>query len=266
MQNPKSRITYVEVTETPDTKGSEEQLIRLYTRYKFASELCKDKDVLEVACGAGQGLGYLAKYARSVVGGDIDEKNLDFVHKIYKSRNSIKILYLNAHNLPFPDKNFDVVILYEAIYYLQYPDRFIKEAKRVLRNGGVLIIGTVNKDWDGFNPSPFSYKYFSAPELCNLLKDNSFTDIKLYGDCPVVEKTLKDKIISFIKQFAVRFHLIPRTMKGKELFKRIFFGKLIPMPAVIEDGTVEYYSPPPISGDFPNLRYKVMLAVGCVKK
>lgn len=44
---------------------------------------------------------------------------------------------------------------------------------------------TVNKDWDDFNPSPYSYKYFSAPELYKLLHNNEFVDITLYGDCKV---------------------------------------------------------------------------------
>lgn len=74
MQNNK-KYEYGDVTETPDTKASSEQLTRLYTRYRFASEFCKDKDVLEVACGAGLGLGYLARFAKRVVGGDYDEKN-----------------------------------------------------------------------------------------------------------------------------------------------------------------------------------------------
>ena len=58
-----------------------EQLQIIYARYRFASELCDDKEVLEVACGSGQGPGCLAKKAKRVVGGDIDENNLSFALK-----------------------------------------------------------------------------------------------------------------------------------------------------------------------------------------
>lgn len=253
---------YTIVTETPGTRASSEQITRLYTRYKFASLYCKDKDILEVACGTGIGLGYLAKIAKRVVGGDIDENNLKFARKHYKNRDNIEIKILDAHNLPFADETFDVVILYEAIYYLSTPAKFIIEAKRVLRKGGVLIISTANKDWSGFNPSSYSYKYFSAPELLNFFKSNRFSNIKLYGDSPVAEETVKNRVVSFIKKNAVALHLIPKTMKGKELLKRIVFGKLTTMPSEITDGLVEYSAPLPLENNVQVLDYKIIFAIG----
>lgn len=258
MQNNK-KYEYGDVTEIPDTKASLEQLQRLFTRYRFASEFCKDKDVLEVACGAGIGLGYLARFAKRVVGGDIDENNLRFAIKTYAGRNNINIKPLDAHNLPFDNKSFDVVILYEAIYYLAKPEKFINEACRVLKDKGVLIICTANKDWSGFNPSPYTYKYFSAPELFFLLKEKGF-DVKMFADCPAFN-SFKDKIISPIKQAAVKLHLIPKTMKGKEKLKRIFFGKLKPIPPEITNGIADYTPPVPISYNNSNSQFKVLFAV-----
>ena len=256
------RHGYVEVTETPGVKIPREQLYRLYSRYKFAADFCKDKDVLEVACGAGQGLGYLAKTAKRVVGGDIDENNLKFAREAYSGRPNIELRVLDAQQLPFEDNSFDVVILYEAIYYLNKPEDFIKESLRVLRKNGIIMICTVNKDWADFNPSPYSYKYFSAPELSGMLQGGGFSDIKVYGECPVDDGGAKDKIISFIKRAAVSLHLMPKTMKGKEFLKRIFFGKLMPMPAEVRDGMAEYIAPVPISAALPNKGYKVLFAVG----
>jgi len=57
-------IDYSHVTEVPGAKVSEEQTRRLFSRYHFAQHYCEGKDVLEVVCGAGQGLGCLAKKAR----------------------------------------------------------------------------------------------------------------------------------------------------------------------------------------------------------
>jgi len=50
-------------------------------------------------------------------------------------------------------------------------------------------------------------------------------------------------------------------MKGKEFLKRIFFGKLIPLPSEIKDGMAEYTPPVPIPHDAPNSEYKVIYAV-----
>ena len=251
---------YTTVTELPGHKVSKEQIARLYHRYRFASRLCEGRDVLEVACGGGMGLGYLAEKAKRVIGGDIDKRILEIAKDTYKGRDNIEIQQLSAENLPFEDNSFDVILLYEAIYYLAQPERFIKEAKRVLRKGDKLIICTVNKDWPDFNPSPFSTKYFSATELY-LLLSQEFSNIELYGAFPIAAAGIKDIIVSIIKRMAVTFHLVPKTMKGKEFLKRVFFGRLLTLPAELEDGMAEYCEPVPISDSFPNHPYKVLFAV-----
>lgn len=251
-------IDYSTVTEVPGNRVTHEQLVRMFHRYKFASEYCEGKDVLEVACGAGQGLGYLARKARCVVGGDCTDKLVQFAREYYKDR--VEIHLLDAHQLPFEDKSFDVVILYEAIYYLAQPEKFVSEAHRVLREGGVLLIATVSKDWSEFNPSPLSTQYFSVPRLGNLLKSNGFK-VEFYGAFSTIPKTVKEKIISIIRKIAIGLHLIPKTMKGKELIKKIFYGKLIPLKEEIEEGICEYRPPERISFDIPNFEYKVIYAV-----
>jgi len=257
-----AQIDYSTVTEVTGSKVSAEQLQRMYTRYRFASEFCEGKEVLEVACGSGQGLGYLAKKARTVIGGDYDKNILRYAKEHYGGRISVR--QLDAHSLPFADRSFDVVILYEAIYYLAEPEKFIKEAYRVLRGNGMLLVCTANKDRSGFNPSPYTYRYFSANELFKLLSQNGFSPVELYGDCPADEDSIKGKIVSVIKKAAVNLHIIPKTMKGKEFFKRIFLGKLIPLPPEITDGMADYTRPVHISHDAPNFEYKVIYAVATV--
>ena len=254
-------VDYTTVTELPGNKASREQIARLYQRYHFACQFCKEKDVLEVACGAGQGLGYLAKAAKKVVGSDIDKENLEFAQRQYKGRNNIRLEHFDAQKIPFENDRYDVVILYEAIYYLENPGRFIDEAYRILKNNGLLIICTANKDWADFNPSSYSVKYFSVPELSSLIK-RKFKQVDFCGGFSTEGNGLKDSIVSFIKRTAVNLHLMPKTMRGKELFKRLFFGKLYSLPAEIEDGVVEYIKPVPISLDLPNSSYKVIFVVG----
>ena len=109
---------YTIVTELPGYKAPREQRERLLQRYHFAAQFCTDKDILEVACGGGQGLGYLAHTANRVVGTDIDENNLQFARDNYNQRENITVTPMDAEKLEFDDQKFDVVILYEAIYYL----------------------------------------------------------------------------------------------------------------------------------------------------
>jgi hypothetical protein len=54
---------------------------------------------------------------------------------------------------------------------------------------------------------------------------------------------------------------MPKTMKGKEFLKRIFMGKLVPLPPEIQDGMAEYTPPAVISHTTTNRHYKVIFAV-----
>ncbi len=251
---------YTSVTEIPGSKITSEQLARICNRYYFASQFCQGKDVLEVACGAGIGLGYLAKFAKRVVAGDIDKNILRYAKGYYQGRDNVELHLLDAQKLPFENGSFDVVILYEAIYYLAQPEKFVEEAYRVLRENRTLLICTVNKDWSDFNPSPFSTEYFSASELF-LLLNQRFHSVEIYGAFPITTNSIKDKIISLIKRTAVTLHLMPKTMKGKEFLKKTFFGKLQTLPAEIDEKMAEYSPPLPISPTSPNPRYKVLFAL-----
>lgn len=254
---------FTTVTELPGHKASEEQFKRLYQRYHFASQFCKEKDVLEVACGSGFGLGYLASAAKRVVAGDVDEGILKYAIDHYRDRGKIEIKVLDAQNLPFEENCFDVIILYEAIYYLSQPERFIQDARRLLREKGVLIISTANRDWTGFNPSPYSTKYLSAQELQSLLSQE-FSKVEILGGFPANENSLRSKTTSIIKRTARVLHLIPKTMKGKEKIKRIFFGKLKTLPREIKEGDVEYLPPVQILSLPSDIQYKVIFAVASV--
>jgi len=251
-------IDYTNVTEVPGNQVTQEQMERMVHRYCFASNFADGKDVLEVACGAGLGLGYLAKKAKRVVGGDYTENLVKIAKDYYGQR--LPVLRLDAHGLPFRNQCLDVVILYEAIYYLTEPEKFFREAQRVLRKKGVLLVAMVNKDWSEFNPSPFSTSYFSVPELSESLKKNGFK-VEMYGAFSVLPKSAKEKIVASVRKIAVALHLIPKTMKGKEFLKKVFYGKLKPLKGEIEEGSCECSPPSPLPLDVSNREYKVIYAV-----
>lgn len=231
----------------------------LYTRYHKAAELGEGKEVLEVACGPGVGLGYLARKAKRVVGGDYDERLLRVARQHYGNR--FELTQMDAQSLPFKNESFDVVLLLEAIYYLPQPARFVDEARRVLRKGGGLFICSANRERDGFNRSPHSHTYFSASEVQALLHRKGF-DTELFAGFPVRAKTFLSRILSVARRLAVALHLIPKTMKGKELVKRLLYGKLLPLPAELADGMAELYPLVPIKADGPVSQYKVIYAIG----
>lgn len=224
-----------EITESPLTRATRDQLQILYTRYDLAARYSVEKDVFEVACGAGVGLGMLASVAHRVVGGDIDGQNCAVARTSYGGRADVEVMELDALQLPFPASSFDVVVLYEALYYLPSFDKFLREARRVLRPGGTLLISTVNCRWGEFNPSPFSTRYYSATELAVVLREHGF-EATLYGGFPQTCSGALSALTGAIRKAAVRLHLIPRTQKSKEWLKRIFYGELSQIPRVLQYG------------------------------
>jgi ubiquinone/menaquinone biosynthesis C-methylase UbiE len=250
------KVNYNILTETPGERATKEQLERIFQRYRFVREFALGKEVLEVACGSGMGLGYISSIAKRVVGVDIDKKNVAFAKELYLGEKNIQVSLMDAHYLSFPDNSMDLIFLFEAIYYLKNPAKFITEAKRVLKDDGVLMICTVNKDWEDFHKSPYTYKYFSVPELTSLIK-TSFNDVSALGGFPVDRKG-KNQIISFIKRAAVKFNLIPGSLKARSYLKRVFLGKLVDLPRGVRDGMAEYNPPMKIDPNEEIREFKII--------
>ena len=248
------------ITEYPGGGATQEQLSMLLTRYHLARTFSDGKDVLEVACGAGVGLSYLAETAHSVVGGDIESANLVIASKICQGVDNIHIRELDALMLPFADKTFDLVLLFEALYYLEDQQLFLKEAKRVLRSGGRLIISSVNCAWLSFNPSPFATGYLNSRQLHNLLADAGFS-VALKAGFPDNPDTFKRRIIRGIRRMASSAGLIPKTMKRKELLKRIFIGRLTPIPKRLTMDTAPLEPLVAIDQNSPDILHKMLYAI-----
>jgi len=51
----------------------------------------------------------------------------------------------DAQNMPFDDNFFDTVVAGEVIEHLENPEKFLNEARRVLKDDGIIIITTPNK-------------------------------------------------------------------------------------------------------------------------
>jgi ubiquinone/menaquinone biosynthesis C-methylase UbiE len=254
---------FLQVTELAGDEVTAEQIQRLAHRYSWAGEFCKGRDVLEVACGHGQGLGYLATIANTLAAGDISAALVARANAHYKSR--INVEEMDAQSLPFPDKSLDVVILFEALYYLPSPDRFMRECARVLRPNGNVLIVSANKDLYDFNPSPFSHRYYGVMELDQLCTAHNFSS-QFFGVTAVNAVSLWQKLLRPIKLFAVKLRLMPKTMKGKKLLKRIVFGKLIPMPAEIDVRSVPYTPAAVLRKDVPDRRYKVLYVAATLQR
>lgn len=254
---------FLNVTEFAGQQVSQEQLYRTCHRYYWAAQFCADKDVIELACGGGAGLGFLSKSARSVQGSDISPEVLARAKQVYGD--SITLSVSPAAPLPLNDNSIDVVLLFEALYYLPDAEAFVSEVRRVLRPDGKVLIVTANKDLFDFTPSPASTCYYGTLELERLLDDGGF-DARCWGYVDVSRLSLRQRVFRPAKFLASKLGLIPRTMDGKSFLKRLVFGELVTMPGRIDEIPFNYEEPVPLPSFEPCRGYKVIYCAGSLRK
>jgi SAM-dependent methyltransferase len=246
---------YSEVTEIAGAPISAEQLFRLHHRYTWAAGYCRDRDVLECACGTGPGLGLLQRASRSFAAGDISPLMVETARRHYGAR--LQVSQFSAESLPFADRSLDVVILFEALYYLPDAARFARECARVLRPGGHVLIVTANKDlWD-FHPSPYTHRYYGVRELGELLSAAQF-ECEFFGFQDASRSSLRQRLLRPVKRLAVASGLMPKTMAGKRWLKRLVFGAEVRMPAELEPGGQAYAAPAGIPAGRADERHKII--------
>ncbi len=252
--------------EMPGREVGEAVFRMICYRYYTAGRFVQGKQVLEVGCGAGLGLGYLARRARRVIGGDYAEGNIRCAQHHYQG--GIELASLNAHKLPFKDDCFDVVVAVEVIQYF-YLDEFLAECLRILKSRGILIICIPNKDRPGFRPSPLSNKYYSAPELFELLNRHSF-DAELFGAFPVAQGSarLVQRIWQAVIAVGVKIldllDFMPGVRQIRGLLKKLLGFKTLVLPGEIKDehmAMVEDVQLVPIDCNSPCLGYAFLYGV-----
>jgi SAM-dependent methyltransferase len=248
---------YSEVTELAGDEVSQEQVLRVCTRYGWAAGYCRGKDVLEIACGTGPGLGLLQSIARRLVAGDISRDILERARAHYGARIDLRVM--DARSLPFPDESLDVIIIFEALYYVPDAAAFAAECQRVLRPCGHVLIASANKDLADFNPSPYSFVYYGVVELRALFGKVGFSTV-FYGDTPVSGLSVRQRVLRPIKRTAVALNLIPKSMGGKKLLKRLVFGTMARFPAEVASTMIPETQPLVVlDPSIPDRNHKVIL-------
>lgn len=106
--------------------------------------LSKDKRglLLDVGCSHGAFDFELARRGYTVVGVDINKESIGVGEKI---RDSLRVKNLTFHHMDilsndFPDKQFDVIIMFEALEHIKEDDRLILEFRRILKDDGTVIL------------------------------------------------------------------------------------------------------------------------------
>lgn len=243
---------YEDITETTDTPITREAASMLYSRYHFAATRSEGRRVLELGCAAGQGLGLISARAASVVGGDYSAALLDKARDHYGAR--VPFVQLSAEALPFRTDSFDVVLFFEATYYVPDMNRAFDEIARVLGREGRVLFVNANPERPDFIRSPHSHRYHSAREFREALQARGFR-VTTEAAYPValVNGGLGARVIGTTLSLARRvlegLHLVPRTLRGRARLKRLIFGPLPVVPPELPADYAEVAPRVPVTGD-----------------
>lgn len=113
-----------------------EQLIRLH-------KIVVPSKILDLGCGAGTYVRYLAGLGHEVVGLDY---SLPCLHRALDADPKRNGFYVGgeAYNLPFCSESFDLIVSIGVLQALRDPERALDEMVRILRPRGLLVIEFLN--------------------------------------------------------------------------------------------------------------------------
>lgn len=112
--------------------------------YRFLLPLAAGKRVLDLGSGEGYGTDLLASVGAEAVGVDLAPEAVYHARRTYR-RPNLRFLYGDIYELPLEDASFDLVCSLQVVEHLHQPERFMEEARRVLRPGGLCVITTPNR-------------------------------------------------------------------------------------------------------------------------
>ena len=163
----------------PDVEGNLMKASH-FVRYEFATTICKDKAVLDAACGVGYGSFRLTEFAAAVVGVDISPLAIEYARRRYRNPR-LSFVRADLSCLPFPDHSFDVICAFEAIEHLREVELFLAEVHRLVRGKGLFVVSTPHAKTTTTRPrNPYHHIEYSLADFRSLLS-RFFARVEVYG-------------------------------------------------------------------------------------
>ena len=150
LDNPEKNPTaYLELVESSASAYYQTDLITRYfyaKRFGILAEHLKGRTFaksLDVGCGIGFALPLLASHSGEVVGVDASLVSVEYARYMAERRHiqNAQFLQGNILSLPFGDSSFDLVVCMSVLEHIRDLGSAFRELKRVLRPGGLLMVG-----------------------------------------------------------------------------------------------------------------------------
>lgn len=136
----------------------------------------KNLKILEVGCGTGANLSWLANFG-SVIGLDISQEALKYARKKGKVKKG------DVTALPFRANSFDLVVCLDVLYHSWVKDysKALLELNRVLKINGFLLLREPSYNWfkSSHDLIDFTARRFNQVKIKNAVKAAGFKILKL---------------------------------------------------------------------------------------
>ena len=146
-----------------------------------------DDVILDVGCGGGININRMAGNAKKVYGVDYSIESVKLsreVNREYIEQGKVEVLEGNVQSLPFDDNSFDIVTAFETIYFWPDIEKCFGEVKRVLKLGGIFLIGMESNGSDNLvmkvSEKLIDMTVYNDDEVSQFLKNNDYSEITVY--------------------------------------------------------------------------------------
>ena len=168
-------------TQSPST--SAEATYDRLTGYGFARRYAAGKIVANLGWEEiGYGSHLLAETAESVAGLTNSPEAVDLASAAYPAQN-VSYQRVDLPELPYSETHFDTMVTFGVVENLAHPEDLVREAKRVLKQDGVLVISALDKqtqlNGDGHGGIDDRLRAMYVPEFRELL-ERHFGRVHIY--------------------------------------------------------------------------------------
>ncbi|WP_407421866.1 class I SAM-dependent methyltransferase [Methanobrevibacter sp.] len=143
--------------------------------------------ILDVGCGGGINIKRMVQDAKKVYGIDYSIESVKLSRKVNEKLiddGKVEIMKGNVKDLPFEDNSFDIVTAFETVYFWPDIEKCFGEVKRVLKPGGIFLIGMETNGSDNFIMKFWKHfidmEMYDDGEIRNFLKNNDYSQITVY--------------------------------------------------------------------------------------
>ncbi|MBW1699801.1 MAG: class I SAM-dependent methyltransferase [Deltaproteobacteria bacterium] len=150
---------------------------RLFRR--IGRELCLAGRVLDLGCGSCKLASFLAEtYHIQVTGVDISSESFPELSSSSDGKERIRCIRKDAEHLDFmANESADAVVTKMALHEMEHPEAILREAYRILRPGGEILI--VDYPKNSLAQKIWNENYYRPAEIEKILAEAQFYNIRV---------------------------------------------------------------------------------------